>query len=542
MEFFYYGKRTPDKSLIDLLTHHTGTIGIDTETVSLKDKTLIGIGVAISPTDAFFIPYQSPHMAKVKQLLSDKRVLKVFHNSRFDLEVLSSLGVPIINWVDTLIAAHSLGLPAKLGLLVFELFNESKPDISELIGTGKKQLTMLEVPIEKVAERCCLDCEYTLRVWETLRNNLPAAFWLDMQVFPVLLQMEQRGILVDVPRVQEYRELLTTEHTKLKEKASAMGFNPGSPKQVGATLEVAGLSLRYNKNGNPDTSEETLKKYFSSEPIANLVLEYRKVSHQLSWFNSLITKHLQSDGRIHGTFSLSVAATGRIAASNPNLQNIEGKLRDIFIPSPGNLAHAYDFSQIELRVMAWFSGDKTMAKIFADPRGDIHTETATLLNIERKIAKNVNFTIPYGGDEYTLEQRYNIPLATGEALLQAHKTRFPELWDWIKSKQQEVKQRGYLETWLGRRRYFPEISSGIPRLVNKALREAINHPIQGTAAEILKLAMLQWAAYPMNNSIHDECWFDAPPEFLITVDVKAAPFNTPIKRSVGLNWGSLVEM
>jgi len=192
-------------------------------------------------------------------------------------------------------------------------------------------------------------------------------------------------------------------------------------------------------------------------------------------------------------------------------------------------------------VLAWASGDSKLQQVYANPLGDIHTDTALRLNVPRRIAKNVNFSLLYGGDEHTMYTRYNIPLDQGKALLLDHRMTYRELWGWVDEQKEGVRRKGYIETLMGRRRYFPHAQSDWGKESAKALREAINHPIQGSAAEIQKKAMVAWAKHPQTNNIHDDTWFDKPLGEVIGEPGALAPFDAPLKRKRGANFGEIYD-
>ena len=544
MNFFYYGYRTPDPSLIQLLENHTGLVAVDVETPSLEDRRLLGIGFAIGPTDSFYIPMGSPYIPMATQKLLDPTIPKVFHNGHFDLMVIDdSLHTTVANYVDTIIEAQLLGMRPNLADLCSTLLGETKEPISTLIGTGVNTITMDQVPVELVAKRCCEDCQVTYRIHEIIKDQVPQeALTLELQLMPIIMAMEQRGILVDRDKVDSHYKEAKRQMDFYLQVSEGQGCNPGSSKQVAAVLQSRGWQIPYNRHTKkPIMNEEALRTYFLEDPFTHIVLGYRKYQHQVSWFKKLLSEHIKPDGKIHGRFHQAVTDSGRLSSSKPNLQNPEPRVRDIFIPSPGNIARSLDFSQIELRMAAYLSQDPVMLKVFADPLGDIHGETALRLNIQRRRAKDVNFAILYGGDAYTLLIRAGIPLEEGKALIKAHRQGFKGLWSWVDERKSFVKANGYIETLLGRRRYFPLALNGNKWEVEKSLREAINHPIQGSAAEVLKRAMLVWKDLPQVNSLHDETWLDILPDMDIPEEIKVAPFPIPLGKKVGLSWGGMVE-
>ena len=523
------------------------TLACDVETVSLKDRTLLGIGIATSPDEAFYVTVDDPEFTTLAHAFLTNPYTLILHNAHFDLPLIqATIGGPpafAYNVIDTLIAAQLIGLRPDLASLCLDLFGYLKPPITDLIGKGKNQKTMAEVPVQDVAERCCLDARMTYQVWEHIKPNVPkAALELELQVLPILIEVEKRGILVDQDRLALEIKKAETQVAFYGALAAREDVNPRSPKQVAAKLKERGHTLTYNyQTGNPVTNDDALRMYHWDDPLSHIILFARKCSHTLSWFEAIRDKHLQADGRIHANFHQTITDSGRVASSKPNMQNAEEPHRVVFVASPGNEAYSADFSQIEYRVLAWASGDSKLQQVYANPLGDIHTDTALRLNVPRRIAKNVNFSLLYGGDEHTMYTRYNIPLDQGKALLLDHRMTYRELWGWVDEQKEGVRRKGYIETLMGRRRYFPHAQSDWGKEAAKALREAINHPIQGSAAEIQKKAMVAWAKHPQTNNIHDDTWFDKPLGEVIGEPGALAPFDAPLKRKRGANFGEIYD-
>jgi len=534
--FGYYGPTlNPSPDMLLKLLDYRGDLGIDIETVSLVDRTPICLAMAISPREAFYFPIDSPMLPWQKLL--DPGIRKVFHNASFDVTILErSKGTRVENYVDTIVAAHILGLPPKLTMLAEILSLPIPPNIEDLIGQrGQKQLRMVDVPEENRAEKCARDAEAALAVWEKLEDLIPMeAFNLDMALLPVLGEMEQRGIRVDVLKLEEHKQRLTKEVGFYKQIAKGYGFNPGSSMQVAYVLGSRGHPIKYKRStGKPIMDEEMLTTMYRDDPIAQLVLLYRRSRVLLSTFvEAILNKHLVGD-RIHPHFNLW-PRSGRLSTT-PNSQNIPVAIRNIYIPSDGNEFEVWDLEQIELRVVAYLSQDSAMLQMFANGE-DVHEATARDLNVDRGTAKTLNYAILYGGDAHTLFVRGGIPMDKGKMYLERYFAKFRGIKAWIDETKAGVMQTGYAITMLGRKRGFPDVQSSNYFKREKALREAINHPIQGTAAEIQKRSAIAVASYPLVNIVHDENDFDKPVGMDIPIPLNLAPFETPVEIGRGKNW------
>ena len=279
MNFFYYGYRTPDPSLIQLLENHTGLVAVDVETPSLEDRRLLGIGFAIGPTDSFYIPMGSPYIPIATQKLLDPTIPKVFHNGHFDLMVIDdSLCIRVANYVDTIIEAQLLGMRPNLADLCSTLLGETKEPISTLIGTGVNTITMDQVPVELVAKRCCEDCQVTYRIHEIIKDQVPQeALTLELQLMPIIMAMEQRGILVDRDKVDSHYKEAKRQMDFYLQVSEGQGCNPGSSKQVAAVLQSRGWQIPYNRHTKkPIMNEEALRTYFLEDPFTHIVVSNRK--------------------------------------------------------------------------------------------------------------------------------------------------------------------------------------------------------------------------------------------------------------------------
>ncbi len=330
--------------LAELVGMTSGTIAIDVETVSLRDRTPIGIGIANAPNNAFYFPIPSTIIPWA--LLKNPNITKVLHNGHFDLMVIKAhFGVDVENFVDTIVAARLLGYPPALGKLAKDFFDIDIPSIDSLIGKkGKSQLTMDQIPIDKVANKCAMDCQNTLALWDQFKNAVPPkAFDLEMKVMPVIMDIQRRGIRIDKVKLQAHIDRITKEVDWYRAIAKGYGFNPGSSKQIAAILQGHGWQIMYDrKTKNPKMDKDTLDRYYGEDPLARLAIIYKGQASLLNnTLRPILDKHLVGD-RIHPNINQNVAETGRFSTSNPNVNNITEILRDIVIPADGMMFEDWD--------------------------------------------------------------------------------------------------------------------------------------------------------------------------------------------------------
>jgi len=540
VNFYYYGAQPPHKELIHQLEQFHPIIACDVETPSLKDRRLLGIGMAFSSSDAFYLPLDSQYIDIVKRVLVNPHVVKVFHNGSFDLAVIEKwLGVTVVNVTDTIVEARLLGLDPALADLALDLLGEAKPPITDLIGKGVKAITMDMVPEKDVAKRCCEDVQVTWRVHEKIWDDVPKqALDLELKLFPLVSRIRERGMYIDQTQLICTMDSVWNNVDWYYSICESQGFNPGSSKQFGEFLESRGHTVHTDAvTGNYKLAEEDIKEFYLHDVYAQVVLAYRHWSHQLSWLKNVNVKYLAEDGRIHPTLKQGGAVTGRFASTDPNSQNIEPILRNILSVGKGKKAVARDFSQIELRTMAYLSQDPTMVAIYRDTSRSLHDEVAIQFNMDKRDAKTVNFGVAYGGNEYTLWRNNQIPMEQGKQFLANHRSMFPVLWEWINHEQMEIMRKGYVETMMGRRRYLPGLNSSDARERKKAVREGFNMIAQGSAAEFLKGGMIKYSNEEMINLIHDEYYFEADEGHVVPSLQDVAPFNTPMSYSIGDNFG-----
>lgn len=600
----------------------------DLETTSLDRFTadILGIAFALEPGTAYYLPYNRVHHTRLKNLFSQPAE-KIGHNLKFDLHILNSHAIPVAGpFLDTLLV-HALLYPEQRhtmdrlaeNLLHYETIKladlaaesirqaeekqaaaptQSDDDLFALAArkekkkpTSKKKakeaLDMKAIPIEALAEYAAEDADITLQLARLLaplleENKLTQIYQtIEAPLLPVLVQMEAEGIALDPDLLAEVGIDLTNRIDKLSQsitQAAGQEFNLNSPKQLGEIL-FEKLKLvdkpKKTKTGQYSTNEQTLSLLAAEHPIAADILLYRQATKLKSTYVDALPNDLAPhDQRIHTHLHQHVAATGRLASSDPNLQNIPVRsdlgreIRKAFVPRFSNSQSkdqkpefallAADYSQIELRIMAALSGDPSMIAAFQND-ADIHTETAAkvygiasseVTSEHRRTAKMVNFGIIYGISAFGLSQRLAIPRAEASEIIEAYWQQYPLIKDFMNATIESAKEKGFTETLSGRRRYFPEINSGNGTVRANAERAAINTPIQGTAADMIKLAMIhtsrllseQKAASKMLLQVHDELLFDLheseastlPAQIVATMEgALLLPNEVPIKVEVG---------
>lgn len=552
MRYAYFGNGDPATALHKLCAMQSGIVAFDIETVSIENATPLGAGFCCDPSEALYFNFDSPEFPW--PLLRNPAVTKLVHNGKFDLRVIQKYyGTAIAPIIDTIIAAHLLGLPASLHDLSSVLFGVDLTTIEQLLGKrGKGQLTMRDIEPRLVMEKGAQDALYTLRAWLELKGRLPTeAYALEMDILPIIMRIEDTGMRVNLETLLKHKERLERELRFYRGIARGSGFNPRSSKQVAAIMQSRGHSVYYDKHtGNPIMDKEALNTIYRDDPMAQLTLLHRQNATLLSNFiDPTLQKHIGTDGRIHGNITQTIVSTGRFSRTRPNLQNIPDTLRDIFEPESGYYYEARDLSQIELRVLAYhvwqWTGDHSMMRVY-DEGGDLHTEVVNEFHIPRRVAKVVNFGgMAYRGGAYTIWEKTGLPIEQGERIIAAYHKRFPGFTVYGRMHDEFVEKNGYAQTLMGRRRYFPELHSADRFQRPKILREAFNMPIQGTAGEILKRFMVRAATLPQCNTIHDEILFE--PEIGVTLPGaelcdELAPFRTPMSRKVGANWKDMVEI
>ena len=532
---------------------------LDTETTSINpiDAELVGLSFSVEEGKAFYvaIPAERKKAERIvnifKPLYENTKILKIGQNIKYDMEVLMNYGVRLAApMFDTMLAHYVLQPEQKhnMDILAETLLNYQTIHIDELIGPkGKSQKNMRDISPADICDYAAEDADITLRLYNVLKPRLKEAdvedlfYNIEMPLVPVLAEMEMNGVLLDTNALAETSKVFTDRMTQIEKNIYELAghqFNIASPKQVGEVLfgEMKIVDKpKKTKTGQYVTSEEVLQQLRSKAPIVDHILEHRGLKKLLGTYVDALPKLINPHtGHIHTSFNQAVTATGRLSSSDPNLQNIpvrgeDGKeIRKCFIPEPGCLFFSADYSQIELRVMAHLSGDKNMIEAFREGY-DIHAATAARIYKEdinnvtrdqRTKAKRANFGIIYGITVFGLAERLEISRDEAKQLIDGYFETFPQVHDYMEKAKQLAREHGYAETFFHRRRYLPDITSHNATVRNFAERNAINAPIQGSAADIIKIAMIriyerfrrEGIKSKMILQVHDELNFSVLPE------------------------------
>lgn len=531
-----------------------GKFSIDTETTSLKpfEAELVGIGVCCKKREAWYIPVNDQLsrdliLETFKELLEDEDIAVYGQNIKYDYEVLLNHGIEIANIMfDTLLASYLLNPSSNfhdLDSQAKHYLNYQKISTKELIGSGKNQITMDFVGVVDVCQYCCEDVDITFQLKAIHEKALKAKGLfkifknMDLPLVKVLGDMESHGISIDVEQLSEMSsefEARINDITKEIYELAGHEFNISSTKQVATVLfEELGLKSGKKTATGYSTDASVLENLAAESEVVRKIIEYRGLTKLKSTYVDALPNELNPHTRrIHTSFSQTTAATGRLASTSPNLQNIptrtaEGKrIRSAFKPEEGCKFLACDYSQIELRIMAHLSRDPKLIKAF-NKDSDIHRFTASLVfdipeeevtKEQRYQAKAVNFGIIYGQGPYGLAKEIGVDAATAKTFISNYFVRYPNIQSYMQQAQTMAKSRGYAETAFGRHRYIPEINHSNGRYRAHGERVAINSPMQGTASDIIKLAMIS-VAEEMNKQglkskmllqIHDELLFEVP--------------------------------
>lgn len=564
-------------------------LSLDTETTSVNpiDAELVGLSFAAEEGKAFYvaIPAEREKAERIvnifKPLYESPDILKIGQNIKYDMEVLMNYGVRLsAPMFDTMIAHYVLQPEQKhnMDILAETLLNYQTVHIDELIGPkGKGQKSMRNLSPASVCDYAAEDADVTLRLYNVLKPRLKEAnveqlfYDIEMPLVPVLADMETTGVRLDTEALAETSKVLTERMKHIERNIYELAgheFNIASPKQVGEVLfgEMKIVEKpKKTKTGQYVTSEEVLQQLRSKAPIVADILEHRGLKKLLGTYVDALPKLINPrTGHIHTSFNQAVTATGRLSSSDPNLQNIpvrgeDGKeIRKCFIPESGELFFSADYSQIELRVMAHLSGDKNMIEAFREGY-DIHAATAARIYKEkiedvsrdqRTKAKRANFGIIYGITVFGLAERLEISRDEAKQLIDGYFETFPDVHAYMEKAKELAREHGYAETFFHRRRYLPDITSHNATVRNFAERNAINAPIQGSAADIIKIAMVkiyerfrkEGIRSRMILQVHDELNFSVVPEEKEKVErivleemQNAYPLQVPLVADSG--WG-----
>ncbi len=534
-------------------------LSLDTETTNIEPmySELVGMSFSINENEAFYVPVPSNFeeakkiVTLFKNVFENEKIEKVGQNIKYDMIVLAKYGIDVKGALfDTMIAHYVLQpeLRHNMDYLAEIYLNYNTIKIEELIGPkGKNQKNMRDLNPEMVYKYACEDADVTLKLKnildkELVKNGADRLFHeIEMPLVPVLAYIERNGMRIDTEALKQSSVVLTARMNDIEKEIFILAdeeFNVSSPKKVGEILfEKLKLNdkAKKTKTGQYVTSEEVMESLRGKHTIVEKILEYRGLKKLLStYIDNLPTLINKETGRIHTSFNQSVTATGRLSSSNPNLQNIpirneEGKeIRKAFIPDDGCLFFSADYSQIELRIMAHLSGDKNMIDAFNEG-DDIHAATAAKLykipleevtRDQRSKAKTANFGIIYGISAFGLSERMGVSRQEAKELIEGYFETYPQIKEYMEKSIEKARHQGYIETIFGRKRFLPDINSKNAVVRGYAERNAINAPIQGSAADIIKVAMVNIYSRFQSESIrskmilqvHDELNFSVYPE------------------------------
>lgn len=585
------------ESLIEKLNNSKG-FSFDTETDSLDttEANLVGLSFCAEEGQAYYIPIQHRYLGVPQQLeldvviealkpiFADTGKLKVAHNFKFDEKILSKYGVDICGDVnDTMIMAYVLKSSGKhsMDAVSKEYLGIEPIPYTEIAGTGRKQQTLDQIEIEVVAKYAAEDADITFRLYNHLKELLSKEEVLqklyrniEMPLALILNDMEKRGVKIDAQRLinqsHELEKKIADLQAKVFELCAGEEFNLSSPVQLREVLfERMGLpAIKKTAKGQASTSEEVLLQLAEEYEVAALIMEYRHFSKLKNTYTDKLPKILDINSRAHTSYNQTGTVTGRLSSSEPNLQNIpikstEGrKIREAFVAEDGYMIVAADYSQVELRIMAHLSGDENLLKAFNEGL-DIHSATAAeVLGIsleevtseQRRKAKAINFGLIYGMGAFGLAKQLEVPRAEAQEYINTYFTRYPKVKEYMATAKEFAKENGFVETILGRRLYLPEINAknGIQR--SAAERAAVNAPMQGTAADIIKKAMIEVQDLITQNygdsvkmvmQVHDELVFEIVKDKLDEISDKikkameeAIALSVPLEVNVdsGENW------
>lgn len=577
------------QALVTLLST-ADVISLDTETTSTNaiEAQLVGLSFAIEEKKAYYVPV--PEQAdeaqnivnRFKAIYENPKTLKVGQNIKYDLEVLRNYGIALQGPLFDTMVAHYLLQPElrhNMDFMAEVYLNYETVHIDALIGPkGKAQKNMRELAPSEVYNYACEDADITLQLKNVLQPKLVKTGVerlfneVEMPLIPVLAEMECNGVRIDTAALKETSQVFTERMLQLEQEiyqAAGKTFNVASPKQVGDILfgEMKIIDKpKKTKTGQYVTSEEVLQTLRSKHPIVAHILDYRALKKLLGTYVDALPKLINPrTGHIHTSFNQAITATGRLSSSDPNLQNIpvrgeDGKeIRKCFIPEEGCEFFSADYSQIELRVMAHLSQDANMLDAFREGY-DIHAATAAKIynkpvsevtRDERTKAKRANFGIIYGITVFGLADRLNIERAEAKQLIDGYFKMFPQVQQYMEQAKETARANGYVETFFHRRRYLPDINSGNATVRAIAERNAINAPIQGSAADIIKVAMVRiFQRFQRENirskmilQVHDELNFSVLPnekeqvQRIVIEEMQAAyPLDVPLVADSG--WGN----
>jgi DNA polymerase-1 len=571
----------------------------DTETTSLNymDAELVGVSFCIEPGKAAYVPVAHDYpdaptqlsrddvLSALKPILESNDIIKVGQHIKYDKNVLANYDITL-NGIgfDTMLESYVLNSTAQrhdMDSLALAYLGHKTIHFEEIAGKGAKQLTFNQIPLEQAGPYAAEDADITLRLHHTIWEKLSGIdelkqLLIDIEVplACVLSRMEQQGVLIDSQKLRQQSQDLATRIAELEKdvhEEAGEPFNLGSTKQLQHILfEKMSLPvIKKTPKGAPSTSEDVLQELALEYPLPQKIMEYRGLTKLKNTYTDKLPKMINHrTGRVHTSYHQAVTATGRLSSTDPNLQNIpirneEGRrVRQAFVPREGNKIVAADYSQIELRIMAHLSGDKGLLDAFAHGK-DIHKATAAevfgvnlddVTTEQRRSAKAINFGLIYGMSAFGLSKQLNIPRNEAQKYMDLYFERYPGVLEYMDSTREGAKEKGYVETVFGRRLYLPDIKASNGARRKGAERAAINAPMQGTAADIIKMAMIKVDDWIANNAsddvtmmmqVHDELVFeikeDKVDEYVATITTlmeTAATLNVPlvVEAGIGENW------
>ncbi|ARU32167.1 DNA polymerase I [Sulfuriferula sp. AH1] len=572
-------------------------VSVDTETTSLDpmQARLVGVSLAITPHHAAYLPlaHTGPDvpqqldfdtaLARLKPWLEDASCLKVGQNLKYDMHVLANHGIRLAGVAhDTMLQAYILEshLPRNMDSLAQRHLGVDTISYEQVTGKGASQIGFDQVELSRAAEYAAEDADITLQLHQTLypRLNVNAGLnyvygQIEMPLLPILWQIERNGVLLDSVLLDEQSRELGLAMLGLEQRAFELAgqpFNLNSPKQIQAILfdQLKLPVIKKTPSGVPSTDEDVLSQLAADYPLPKLLLEYRSLTKLKSTYTDKLPKMVnKATGRVHTSYSQAVAVTGRLSSVEPNLQNIpvrtaEGRrIREAFIAAPGCVIVSADYSQIELRIMAHLSDDVSLLKAFTED-ADVHRATAAeIFNVpqvevnadQRRVAKVINFGLIYGMSAFGLASQLGLERAAAQAYIDRYFVRYPGVAEYMRRTRESARSQGYVETVFGRRLWLPEIRSSNKQRRDGAERAAINAPMQGTAADLIKLAMIAvsgWLAREHLQTriimqVHDELVLEVPESELNQVRAnlsdlmcRVAELKVPLKIGfgVGKNW------
>ena len=576
---------------------NTEAFAFDLETTSLNAISAQLVGVALSPSlgEAYYIPVGHVGWGEVKQLplsqvidrlkplLEDDTRGKLTHNGKYDMTVMAEYGVNVNNIsFDTMLAAYLLGEKSlSLKALAFSWLGVEMIPIADLIGSGAKQISMSQVEIDRAAKYACDDAAITRQLTNILETELrQKGLWrlfakVEILLLPVLVHMERNGVALDTGLLWQMSRQIGEQLLKLEAEiynSVSHQFNINSPQQLSQVLfyDLQLPKLRKTKGGY-STGAQVLEELRGAHPVIEHILEYRQLAKLKSTYADALPSLVNpKTGRLHTSFNQTRTATGRLSSSDPNLQNIPvrselGKqVRQAFIAPPGSYLLAGDYSQIDLRVLAHLSQDSNLLSEFHLGE-DIHMATARqvfgnngspVTPERRRLAKTINFGVIYGMSDYGLEQATELSREEAAQFIASYFQRYPGVKYYLESAKNQAREQGYVQTILGRRRSIPEINSPNRQVREAAERMAINMPVQGTSADIIKIAMINLEREmtkrrlysKMLLQVHDELIFEVPeaemeemrqlvPQIMSTALELSVPLKVDVK--AGHNWGEM---